>query len=89
MSIIFQQLVEEFVIDVNKLEIVKKLVKPISQQEENESRKVWRDVTLGLKVNDIDKATAAKQKVEQRQRDEAKERKETGEEWNTKVGYFL
>ncbi|XP_045477883.1 oxysterol-binding protein-related protein 9 isoform X2 [Harmonia axyridis] len=79
------KLVEEFVIDVNKLEIVKKLVKPISQQEENESRKVWRDVTLGLKVNDIDKATAAKQKVEQRQRDEAKERKETGEEWNTKL----
>lgn len=70
---------------MNKLDIEKKLVRPISQQEENESRKVWRDVTLGLKVNDIDEATAAKQKVEQRQRDEAKERKESGGEWNTKV----
>ncbi|XP_044744788.1 oxysterol-binding protein-related protein 9 [Coccinella septempunctata] len=80
-----KQQVEDFVIDVNKLEIVKKLVRPISQQEENESRKVWKDVTLGLKLNDIDKATAAKQKVEQRQRDEAKERKESGGEWNTKL----
>lgn len=41
---------------------------------------------MGLKFNDIDKATNAKFALEQKQRDEAKERKERNEEWETKVG---
>ncbi|KAL1513669.1 hypothetical protein ABEB36_003050 [Hypothenemus hampei] len=75
----------EIFIDVNALEIIRKQVRPISQQEENESRKLWKDVTAGLKFNEIDKATNAKQTLEQKQRDEAKERKETGKEWQTKL----
>lgn len=71
------------------LEIIKKQVRPISQQDENESRKVWKEVTVGLKFNDIDKATGAKQTLEQRQRNEAKERKETGQEWQTKVFFNI
>lgn len=76
--------VHEFV-DVNKLEIVKKQVRPIREQEENESRRVWKDVTAGLRLNDIDKATAAKQNIEQKQREEARERKERGLDWQTKL----
>lgn len=60
-------------------------MKPISQQQENESRKLWKEVTAGLKFNDIDKATNAKFALEQKQRDEAKERKEQETEWETKV----
>lgn len=75
---------EEFV-DVHKLKIVKKIVRPISQQRENESRNLWKDVTAGLKYNDIEKATQAKADLEQKQRDEAKERKLTNVEWETKV----
>ncbi|XP_008195979.1 oxysterol-binding protein-related protein 9 isoform X2 [Tribolium castaneum] len=75
---------EQF-IDVNALEIIKKKVKPISQQEINESRRLWKEVTAGLKFNDIDKATTAKQTLEQKQRDEAKDRKEAGIEWRTKL----
>lgn len=75
---------EEFV-DVHKLKIVKKIVRPISQQRENESRKLWKDVTAGLKYNDIEKATQAKADLEQKQRDEAKERKLSNVEWETKV----
>ena len=75
----------ELFIDVNALDINKKQVKPISQQEENESRRLWKEVTAGLKFNDIDKATNAKQMLEQKQRDEAKERKDTGVEWKTRV----
>lgn len=60
-------------------------MRPISQQEANESRRLWKDVTVGLKLNDIDKATNAKFMLEQKQRDEAKERKERNEEWETKV----
>lgn len=67
------------------MRIIKKQVRPISQQEENESRRLWKEVTAGLKFNDIDKATTAKFALEQKQRDEAKERKEKNEEWETKV----
>lgn len=74
----------EFV-NVHNLKIIKKKVRPISQQEPNESRRLWKEVTVGLKFNDIDKATNAKFALEQKQRDEAKERKERNEEWETKV----
>lgn len=74
----------EFV-NVNNLSIVKKQVKPISQQEENESRRLWKEVTAGLKFNEIDKATTAKFELEQKQRLEAKERKDRELEWETKV----
>jgi hypothetical protein len=39
---------ERFV-DVNSLKIIKKETRPISQQEEYESRRLWKDVTRGLK----------------------------------------
>lgn len=71
--------------DVNSLNIIKKQVKPISEQADNESRRLWKEVTAGLRFNEIDKATNAKQALEQKQREEAKERKEKGEEWRTKV----
>ncbi|CAG9813105.1 unnamed protein product [Phaedon cochleariae] len=72
-------------VDTNTLNIVKKQVKPISQQEVNESRRLWKEVTAGLKFNEIDRATNAKQALEQKQREEAKDRKESGEEWHTKL----
>ncbi|XP_050305618.1 oxysterol-binding protein-related protein 9 isoform X2 [Anthonomus grandis grandis] len=75
----------ELFIDVNALDIIKKQVRPISQQEENESRRLWKEVTAGLRFNDIDKATNAKQTLEQKQRDEAKDRKGNGKEWQTKL----
>ncbi|XP_018574474.2 oxysterol-binding protein-related protein 9 [Anoplophora glabripennis] len=72
-------------VDVNTLTIIKKQVKPICEQDENESRRLWKEVTAGLKFNEIDKATNAKQALEQRQRDQAKERKDSGQEWQTKL----
>lgn len=76
----------ELFVDVNKIPIFKKNVQPISEQVENESRRIWVDVTAGLRFNDIERATSAKSKLEQKQRDEAKQRKETNVEWETK--YF-
>ncbi|CAD7077365.1 unnamed protein product [Hermetia illucens] len=73
-------------VDVNSIPIFKKHVRPISEQADLESRKVWKEVTAGLKLNDIDRATNAKYEVEQRQRDENKARKEAGSDWDTK--YF-
>ena len=42
-------------------------------------------MTQNLKVDNVEKATEHKQFLEQRQRDEAKDRKEKGVRWETKV----
>ncbi|XP_053689363.1 oxysterol-binding protein-related protein 9 isoform X2 [Sabethes cyaneus] len=76
----------ETFVDVNSIPIFKKKVRPVAEQSDMESRKVWKEVTAGLKMNDIDKATNAKFQVEQKQRVEARERKETSGEWENK--YF-
>ncbi|XP_054740998.1 oxysterol-binding protein-related protein 9 isoform X2 [Anastrepha obliqua] len=76
----------EVFVDVNRIPIFKKQVRPIVEQEEYESRRVWKEVTAGLKFNDIEKATNAKCAVEQIQRDQAKNRKETDTQWEHK--YF-
>ncbi len=46
---------------------------------------LWKDVTYYLKSKQLDKATAAKSFLEQRQREEAKERHEKSLKWQTKV----
>lgn len=76
----------ELFVDVNRMPTFKKKVRPINEQLENESRRIWLDVTVGLHVNDIERATNAKCKLEQKQREEAKQRKEQNTEWETK--YF-
>uniref|UniRef100_A0A8D9EII1 Oxysterol-binding protein n=1 Tax=Cacopsylla melanoneura TaxID=428564 RepID=A0A8D9EII1_9HEMI len=76
----------ELFIDVTKLPISKKIVRKIDEQDETESRAVWKNVTLGLKYNDIDHATNAKSEVEQRQREGAAERLKNNLEWTTQ--YF-
>ena len=54
--------------------------------------RLWKDVTKHLKDKNVEKATEYKRFLEQRQRDEAKERKEHGLKWQTKVWiakYFI
>lgn len=95
----------EVFVDVTEIPIFHKNVRPISEQEEFESRRIWKEVTAGLRyvksafvvidlililffrLNDIDRATNAKCLVEQKQRDEAKTRKEDGSSWVTRVNY--
>lgn len=43
-------------------------------------------MTFYLKEKRVDEATDEKHKLEQRQRDEAKERKDLGKKWETQVG---
>lgn len=78
----------ELFADVTQMPADRKLVKPVCDQEEFESRKVWRDVTVGLKINDMEKATEAKCLIEQKQRDEAKLLKENNQQWQTKVNIY-
>ncbi|XP_045623888.1 oxysterol-binding protein-related protein 9 isoform X2 [Procambarus clarkii] len=72
-------------VDTQSMGTVKKNVKSIAQQAANESRFMWKDVTAGLRFNQIDQATAAKCSLEQKQRDEAKYRKDNGIEWQTNL----
>lgn len=71
------------------LKIEKKLVKPLSEQEDDESRKIWKEVTYGLKTNDMEKATSGKCAIEQKQRDDVRYRKENNIVYQTKVRFFL
>ena len=66
---------QETFVDTKKLPIHKKQVRPLEQQGELESRRLWKDVTLNLKAKNVDKATEFKHGLEQRQREEAKQRK--------------
>ncbi|KAH8305167.1 hypothetical protein KR018_003014, partial [Drosophila ironensis] len=74
----------EVFVDVNRIPIFKKQVRPIVEQDGYESRRVWKEVTAGLKFNDIERATNAKFVVEQQQRDQAKVRKEYDLAWEHK-----
>jgi hypothetical protein len=49
------------------------------------ARRLWKDVTHGLKVGNIDAATAGKSALEHRQRTEAAKRKEENSKWETKL----
>lgn len=75
----------EVFVDTTSIPITKKKVLPVAEQESYESRRLWKDVTAGLKFKHIDQATEAKFKLEQRQREEARERKEKGLNWETRV----
>lgn len=45
-------------------------------------------MTYNLKIRDIDAATAAKHALEERQRAEARARKENETPWETRVSFF-
>ncbi|XP_053481248.1 oxysterol-binding protein-related protein 9 isoform X1 [Ictalurus furcatus] len=72
-------------IDTRKISIIKKKVRKLEDQLEYESRRLWKDVTLNLKLKDIDAATDAKHHLEEIQRAEARERKEKEVQWETRL----
>ncbi|OXB78967.1 UNVERIFIED_CONTAM: hypothetical protein H355_013847 [Colinus virginianus] len=72
-------------IDTKKMPIIKKKVRKLEDQEDFESRCLWKDVTYNLKIRDIDAATAAKHALEERQRAEARARKENETPWETRL----
>lgn len=67
-------------LDLSTLHVVPKVVRPLSSQDAKESRKLWETVTSRLLAKEYSEATKHKQAIEQRQRDEAAERKRKGVE---------
>ncbi|XP_076858532.1 oxysterol-binding protein-related protein 11 isoform X2 [Brachyhypopomus gauderio] len=77
---------ETRLIDVTKLPVIRKRVRPSDQQGPYESRRLWRHVTESLQQKDMEKATEHKRLLEERQRKEERHRIETETPWRTK--YF-
>lgn len=73
-----------FTIDNSNLKSREKIVRPIDQQDQQESRRMWRNVTHYLLKNDVRRATKHKSGLEQKQRDEERERKNTNTLWKSK-----
>ncbi|XP_044525963.1 oxysterol-binding protein-related protein 11 [Gracilinanus agilis] len=74
-------------VDLTKLSVTKKRVRPLEKQGPFESRRLWKNVTESLRDSEIDKATEHKRALEERQRSEERHRAETGTAWQTK--YFI
>ena len=61
------------------------LTRPISEQGERESQRLWQNTVKAVHAKDHAKATDEKAKIEDRQREEARQREEHGEEWSPKL----
>ncbi|XP_077382864.1 oxysterol-binding protein-related protein 10-like isoform X2 [Festucalex cinctus] len=78
---------ESKVIDTSKLPVIKKNIRPIEKQEQNESRRLWQHVTASLRAGKMDDAAEHKHRLEERQRSEDKQRAATKTPWKPK--YFI
>jgi len=67
-------------IDISTLHPVPKAVRPLENQLPTESRKLWDPVTSRLLTKEYSEATKFKQAIEQKQRDDAAERRNKGAE---------
>lgn len=61
------------------------IVRPLEQQDERESQRLWHSTVLAIKDRDHVLATEEKTKIEDRQREETAKRTEKGLEWQPKL----
>lgn len=59
--------------------------RPIEEQADRESQRLWAKVNSAIKKSDHRAATDEKSLIENQQRAEAKEREESGAEWKPKL----
>ncbi|KAF2494247.1 putative oxysterol binding protein [Lophium mytilinum] len=59
--------------------------RPISEQEERESQRLWQKVTAAIKARDQDTATDEKSRIEDMQREEAAKRLDDGVDWHPRL----
>lgn len=72
---------KEVLFDAHNAPITPKVVAPEDKQAWNESRRLWSKVTAAIARKDLDGATEAKTAIEDAQRDAAKHREESGEQF--------
>lgn len=71
-------------LDLTTLEKPTPIVKPIEEQDELESRRIWKKVSEALKSGDYATASTEKSAIENQQRVLRKERETNGEPWTPK-----
>ncbi|KAG9198987.1 hypothetical protein G6514_009172 [Epicoccum nigrum] len=59
--------------------------RPLDEQDERESQRLWHDVTEAVKRKDQESATTAKAKIEDRQREEAAARANDNVDWHPQL----
>ena len=59
--------------------------RPLDQQDERESQRLWKKVTDAIKAQDQNIATDEKSRIEDMQRQEASQRSQEGVEWKPKL----
>jgi hypothetical protein len=60
-------------------------VRPLDEQEDRESQKLWRKVTQAIRQKDQDAATDEKSRIEELQREEAAKRADDGVDWHPRL----
>ncbi|KAF8463167.1 putative oxysterol binding protein [Kalaharituber pfeilii] len=72
---------KELLFDATHARATPPIVRPMKEQEERESRRLWKAVITALNRRDQQVATDEKFKIENRQREEARLREADGVEW--------
>jgi hypothetical protein len=68
---------------------VKPRIRPLREQSDCESRRVWQQVTAALQDGRYDEANKAKEAIENVQRALKRERQERGQQWTPKLFTFV
>lgn len=63
----------------------KPIARPISEQGERESQRLWQETVKAIVARNHEAATDEKTKIEDRQRDEAAKRAEEGIDWKPRL----
>lgn len=72
---------QTLIIDLSPLSVAPKILPPEELQLPNESLRFWSGVTEAITSRQFSRATTLKQELEERQRQKARQREETGTTW--------
>jgi hypothetical protein len=76
---------KELLFDATNAKHTPPKVRPLEEQDERESQRLWRDVTEAVKQRDQEVATEAKAKIEEMQREEAAKRNSENIDWHPQL----
>ncbi|XP_072317787.1 oxysterol-binding protein-related protein 11-like [Eucyclogobius newberryi] len=75
---------ESKVMDTHRLPVTRKRLRAVDKQSPHESRRLWQHVTEALKAGNMEEATEHKRHLEERQRNDERQRAATKTPWTPK-----
>ncbi|CBX91384.1 hypothetical protein LEMA_P068920.1 [Plenodomus lingam JN3] len=76
---------KELMLDTTRTKHTPPMTRPLEEQDERESQRLWYDVCEAVKRRDQEVATEAKAKIEDRQREETAKRNSDGIDWHPRL----